>query len=171
MLCLLEEIYVAQRGRDRDSIIKMSAALVQELWLLVILGPICVSCMRAQSIAEVFLSDASQGTMASVRADVPQVITKELQRHCLSGGTWSRLLSPWESWQKLHAGYYWRKNGVPLVSHPIWLAVAQCLQFRHHHVEKVWSRRRINLLELESVLEVERRLALRRCDCRYLFGR
>ena len=63
--------------------VKLSAALIQELWLLVILGPLCASDMRAQSIPEVFLTDASQDKMASVRADLPSA---EFQRHCLARG-------------------------------------------------------------------------------------
>ena len=43
MLSLLDHIYTAQQLRERDDIVKLSAALVQELWLLVILGPLSVS--------------------------------------------------------------------------------------------------------------------------------
>ena len=173
MLSLLDNIYVAQRGRERDDVVQLSKALVQELWLLTILGPVCVSDMRAGSCGEVFLSDASQDRMASVRAKIPVAMAKEIQRHCLARGTWSKLLSPWRVWQRQHGELLEEEElpeGVPLVSHPIWLAIAQCLQYELHHCKMVHSRRHINLLELETVLEVERRLALRRCDLRYLLG-
>ena len=172
MLSLLDHIYTAQQLRERDDIVKLSAALVQELWLLVILGPLSVSDLRAQSLAEVFLSDASQDKMATVRANVPLSLARELQRHCLARGTWSRLLSPWKSWQKLHDCLEEEElpDGVPLVSHPLWLLIAQVLQFRLNHCELARGRRHINLLELESVLELERRLSLRHGDSRYLCG-
>ena len=38
MLCLLQNIYQAQRGRDRGAIVRMSPALISELWLLCILA-------------------------------------------------------------------------------------------------------------------------------------
>ena len=173
MLSLLDNIYVAQRDRERDEVVMLSAALKQELWLLVILGPICVSDMRAQSCGEVFLSDASQDRMASVRTKLPVSLATEFQRHCLARGTWSRLLSPWRVWQRQHGELLETDelpDGVPLVSHPLWLAIAQCLQFELHHCKVVHSRRHINLLELESILEVERRLSNRRCNLRYLLG-
>ena len=173
MLCLIEELYLAQRGRQRDDIIELSSSLVQELWLLVILGPICTTDARAQSIPEVFLSDASMEKMATVRAPLPLVLAREFQRHCLARGTWSRLLSPWRCWQKQHEQLFEEDelpDGVPLVSHPLWLLLAQTLQFRLNHCSRASGRKHINLLEMESVLELERRLSLRRCDLRYLLG-
>ena len=173
MLCLLEEIYAAQRGRDREDILKLSPSLVQELWTLVILGPICVVDLKAQSLDEVFLSDASVEKKASVRAPLSKHLAKEFQRHCLARGTWSRLLSPWQSWLRQHElmnEFEELPEGVPLVSHPLWLVLAQALQFRLHHCKQAMGRRHINLLEMEAVLEVEHKLAQRLCDKRYLLG-
>ena len=161
-------IYSAQQHRERDDVVKLSAALIQELWLLVILGPLCASDMRAQSIPEVFLTDASQDKMASVRADLPSA---EFQRHCLARGTWSRLLSPWKTWQRLHDSLLEEEelpDGVPLVSHPLWLLISQELQFRLNHCKTAKSRRHINLLELEAVLELEEKLSKRRGNGRYV---
>ena len=61
-------------------------------------------------------------------------------------------------------------EGVPLVSHPLWRVLASCLQYKLHHLTQVHSKKHINILELESALEVERRLANRRANFRYLLG-
>ena len=61
-------------------------------------------------------------------------------------------------------------DGVPLVSHPIWLALAQALRFSLFQRKEVRRRRHINLSELESILEVEERLARSQGDIRYLLG-
>ncbi|CAL1164508.1 unnamed protein product [Cladocopium goreaui] len=154
-------------------ILKLSPSLVQELWTLVILGPICVVDLKAQSLDEVFLSDASVEKKASVRAPLSKHLAKEFQRHCLARGTWSRLLSPWQSWLRQHElmnEFEELPEGVPLVSHPLWLVLAQALQFRLHHCKQAMGRRHINLLEMEAVLEVEHKLAQRLCDKRYLLG-
>ena len=173
MLSLLEHIYFAQVEREQTDIVKLSPALIQELWLLVFLGPMAVSNMRASSQPEVFLSDASEDCMASVRAKIPAVFARELQRHCLTKGTWAKMLTPWQRWLKQHGQLAEQDElpeGVPLVSHPVWLLVSQFLKFQLHHKKVVFNRRHINLLELESVLEVERRLAMRLGDARYLLG-
>ena len=173
LLSLLNYIYLAQRGREQEDIIQLSDALVQELWFLVLIGPLATADMRAQSIGEVFLSDASEAAKASVRTKVPIEFTRELQRHCLSRGNWSRLLTPWDRWLREHGKLLPERelpDGVPLVSRPIWLAIAEFLPFRMNHFNASRSRKHINLLELESALELERKLSLRRFNCRYALG-
>ena len=129
--------------------------------------------MRAKSQPEIFLSDASEDCVASVQAKIPLVFAPELQRHCLTKGTWAKMLTPWQRWLKQHGKLEEQDelpDGIPLVSHPVWLLLSQFLQYRLHHKKVVFNRRHINLLELESVLEVERRLAMRLSDARYLCG-
>lgn len=88
LLSLLEHIYVAQRGREQTDIVKMSVGLRQELWLLVLLGSFALVDLRAQSIPELFLSDASEEAKASVKTSIPAVFARELQRHCITKGAW-----------------------------------------------------------------------------------
>lgn len=171
MLCLLDEIYQAQRNRDRSDILKMSRKLVTELWLLCILGPLSASDLRAASTPELYLTDASHWGTAAVRADLPWTLSHEFQRHTLSRGCWSRLLSPWKSWLKQHGRLELEEelpSGVPLVSHPLWTELAGCLEFSLHHRRASRKREHINLSELRAVLEVEESLAVRRMRNRYL---
>eukprot|EP00435_Cladocopium_sp_Y103_P016382 s82_g4.t1 len=173
LMCLLDEIYLAQQGRASDMLIRLSPSLMDELWLLALLGPLAVTDLRAQSIEKIFLTDASEDLKAAVFTEVSQEFARELHRHALARGTWSKLLTPWKLWCKMHGQLFPEDElpeGVPLVSHPLWLALAECLQFSLHQRKEVRRRRHINLLELESILELEERLAKRYADVRYLLG-
>ena len=173
MMCLLDHLYLAQQGREQEDIIAHSAEAVDELWTLAILGPLAVKDIRAQSIPELYLSDASEQNVASVRASIPKVLAKELQRHFLARGSWTRLLSPWDAWLKGHSKLYPEDelpSGVPLVSHPVWLALAQTLTYKLNHKRPCNSKAQINLLELKSILQVEQVLSMRRQEVRYLLG-
>eukprot|EP00438_Fugacium_kawagutii_P019953 Skav226916 [mRNA] locus=scaffold1147:36750:43108:+ [translate_table: standard] len=173
MMCLLDEIYVAQHGRPQEAIVKLSGELVDELWMLVCLAPLAVTDLRAGSMESVFLSDASEEMKASVNAPVPLVFARELQRHCISKGAWTRLLSPWKVWLKQHFDLDEESElpeGVPLVSHPLWLILAQVLRFGVHHRRRAGDRRHINVLELESLLEMEEKISRSHPDSRYLAG-
>ena len=173
LLCLVDVLYECQRGRDRADIVELSAEAVQELWTLCLVAPVAVCSMRCQSLAEIFCTDASNDYTASVWARVPQVFSRELQRHCLSRGVWNKLLTPWQSWLKLHGQLYETEelpDGVPLVSHPLWVLLARVLQFKFGHCKSVNTKRHINVLELQAVLELERRLAVRQQDVRYCLG-
>ena len=173
MMCLLDHLYLAQQGREQEDIISLSAEAVDELWALAILGPLAVTDIRAQSIPELYLSDASEQNVASVRTSIPKVLARELQRHCLARGSWTRLLSPWDAWLKGHSQLYPEDelpSGVPLVSHPVWLALAQTLNYKLNHKRPCNSRAHINLLELKSIIQVEQVLSMRRQEVRYLLG-
>lgn len=173
MMSLLDEIYVAQRERYEHDIIRMSGPLIDELWLLVALAPLAVSDLRAKSTGKFYLTDASEDAKAAVVSDLPIAFAKELHRHSLSRGAWSRLLSPWKSW--CHSHFELEEDqelpgGVPLVSHPLWTKLARVLKFRLRHRKVVNTRKHINLLELESLLELEAKLTKRDQDFRCLCG-
>lgn len=172
-LCLLDHLYAAQQGRGQEDLVELSGEAKSELWSLCALGGIAVADLRAQSHGELFLSDASEEFTASVKAPVSKELVCELHRHCLARGAWSKLLTPWQSWLRSH-GQLWEEEelpaGVPLVSHPLWVELSEVVQFHLHHKKPCKPGRHINLLELQSILEVEERLALRRQDCRYVLG-
>ena len=173
MLCLLEHIYFAQQGRDQDAIIALSPCAISELWCLVSLGPLAVTDLSARSHRELFMSDASEEFTASVKSELTWSFVKELQRHCLARGTWGKLLTPWQQWLKSHDQLEISEElpaGVPLVSHPLWLELAEALPFKLHHKRHCKTKKHINLLELQSILELEERLALRHRDCRYVLA-
>ena len=92
-MCLLEAIYAAQQGRERCEVVAMNQLLVQELWSLVILGPVIVSEMRAESAGEIYMTDASNWGTAAVRADLSVAFARELHRRCLSCRVWAKLLN------------------------------------------------------------------------------
>ena len=173
MLCLLDYMAAAQQGREQSEVIELSPEAKSELWSLCALGPIAISDLRARSHPELFLSDASEEFTASARTEITGKFSQELQRHCLSRGAWGKLLTPWQSWLKGHGALADDEelpSGVPLVSHPLWLELAETLQFRHHHRKPCYVKKHINILELQSILEVEERLAQRHQDCRYVLG-
>ena len=173
MLCLLDHLYFAQQGRDLDAVIELTGDAKSELWSLCALGPIAVTDLRAQSHRELFLSDASEEFTASVKSEISLDFARELHRHSLVRGAWGRLLTPWQSWMKSHGQLLEEDelpSGVPLVSHPLWLELAETLQFRFNHKKHCQVKKHINLLELQSILEVEERLSRKHQDCRYLLG-
>ena len=173
MMCLLDEVYQAQHGRSSDTLVRLSGPLVDELWMVVILGPLAVTDLRAKTVPQVFLSDASEEFKAAVQCEISEVFARELHRHALARGTWNKLLTPWKVWCKMHGHLFAEDelpDGIPMVSHPVWVALAQCLQFKLLRRKEVRTRRHINILELESVLEVEESLARRCTDVRYLLG-
>ena len=80
---------------------------------------------------------------------------------------------PWRAWLREHGGLEPEDElpeGVPLVSHPLWLLLAEVLQFRVLIREKSHGRKHINLLELEAVFRLEEKLALGGVSLRYLLG-
>ena len=173
MLCLLDEIYVAQHGRLQSDVVRLSKSLQDELWMLVCLGPLAVTDLRAQTEDTLFLTDASEEIKASVQCPVPLAFARELHRHSLVRGCWTRLLSPWKVWLQPHFQLEDEDalpDGVPLISHPIWLVLAQVLKFQVFHRKLVRGRKHINILELESILELEEKLSLKHQDVRYLLG-
>ena len=173
MLSLLQYVYTAQVGRQRSDIVRLSLPLLIELWSLVILGPIAVTDLRAQTLPKVHLSDASSSCVAVVSSPTSYEFARELHRHCLARGSWSRLLSPWKAYLKEHDDLELEEevpDGVPLVCHPLWVSLAEHLQYKVTLRKEVRRRQHINLLELEAVLLLESRLAERGGDLRYLLG-
>ncbi len=106
-------------------------------------------------------------------ADVSLPFARELHRHSLARGVWSRLLTPWKSFLRERgelAVHEEIPDGVPLVCHPLWVALAEHLHFRGKFVKKVGRRCHINLLEIEAALRLERQLAEASSRFRYLLG-
>ena len=173
MLSLLQFVYTAQVGRQRTDIVRLSLPLLVELWSLVILGPVAVTDLRAQTLPKIHLSDASSSCVAVVSSPTSYEFARELHRHCLARGSWSRLLSPWKAYLREHDDLDLEEeipDGVPLVCHPLWVSLAKHLQYKVTLRKEVRRRQHINLLELEAVLLLEARLAERGGDLRYLLG-
>ena len=75
---------------------------------------VVVAEMRAQSQDEPFMADASEDSIAAVRADIPLPVCKELHRHCLARGVWAKLLIPWKAWLREHGAPAVRSADCPL---------------------------------------------------------
>ena len=173
MLSLLHFIYIAQAGRPQEAVLRLSSQLVSELWCLVALGPLAASDLRAQTLDRLFCTDASSSVTASAWAPLPSHLAKELHRHCLARGVWSKLLTPWGAYLREHAELAEEDElpgGVPLVAHPLWIELVESLKFQVGHVNRHRRRRHINLLEVDAVLELEKKCGLRFQDRRLLIG-
>ena len=73
-----------QAEHDHTDLISLSAEIVAELWVLVIPSPLAATDLRAKSIDEIFLTDASEDAVAGVRVKVyGKVFSVELHRHRL----------------------------------------------------------------------------------------
>eukprot|EP00438_Fugacium_kawagutii_P018146 Skav206346 [mRNA] locus=scaffold3448:18626:25158:+ [translate_table: standard] len=102
MMSLLDLCYAAQVNRSRHDVLELSPEMSSELWLLCALAPLAATNLRAQTGGVLAYSDASNEKVAAVRTTLPLEFARELQRHGLSRGAWSRLLTPWQCWKKLH---------------------------------------------------------------------
>ena len=173
MLSLLHYCYVAQAGRPQEAVIQLSSELISELWCLVALGPLAASNLRAQTLDRLFCTDASCSVTASVWSPLPARLARELHRHSLARGVWSKLLAPWKAFLREHSELDEEDElpgGVPLVAHPLWIELVESLEFQVSHVSRHRGRRHINLLEVDAVLELEKKVGPRFPDRRLLLG-
>ena len=170
MSCL-EEIYAAQQGRSRQTVISLSAALQDELCMAVALLPLTVIDMRLQPSARLVASDASSTAEAAVSAEVGPQFTAEAQRHALQKGLWNRLVSPYQAYCK-EKGFECDAGELPdgkYEMHPLWQEVVQAEVFAPFgQVRKSKKRRHINIGEVRAALEAERELGEREPDSYYL---
>lgn len=154
----LEEIYAAQRGRSRDSIVQISGPLKDELLCCIALTALSHIDFRVEASEFLVASDASSSAEAAVVAEIPSFVTEEMQKHSLAKGLWSRLLRPEQAYRR-------EKSSLPddeqlpdetYSIHPLWQEACETLQFRQlGKTKKVSSRRHINLGEIDAALQAE----------------
>ncbi|CAE7198485.1 unnamed protein product, partial [Symbiodinium sp. KB8] len=162
-LCLLDQVYMLQRGRSRFDLVENTVALRVELFSLCALAPLIRTDLRAKSNGLIVASDASDDLRAYVTCRVAPSLTRELLRHVPTKGLWARLLSPSESLLK-RRGFLPPESELPgqvYRTSPLWTQLAQALAFR---LGAVFRRRRsdhINLKEMDSYLAVEAALGFR----------
>ena len=80
-LCLLDQVYLLQRGRGRSDLVREHVALRVELFSLCALAPLIRTDLRAKSSGFVVASDASDDLGAYVTCRVAPGLTRELLRH------------------------------------------------------------------------------------------
>ena len=162
-LCLLDQVYMLQRGRGRFDLVENTVVLRVELYSLCALAPLIRADLRAKSNGLIVASDASDDLGAYVTCRVAPGLTRELLRHVPTKGLWARLLSPSESLLK-RRGFLPSESELPgqvYRASPLWTQLAQALAFR---LGAVFRRRRsdhINLKEMDSCLAVEAALGFR----------
>ena len=158
-MCLLGEIYAAQRGRQPKDVVQLSPELRQELLAAAALIPLAQFDLRSPAAPVLVCSDACETGKASVFAQVAPVLAKEFPRHALQKGLWTKLLRPLPEFLRA-SGRLDPEEELPdgtFSSHPIWEEAATTLEFSTLVAkQKVGRRRHINVLELEAAVEAER---------------
>ena len=174
MLCLMDLIFQATVGREKNEVLEMSGGLKSELFCLAFLLPLACTDLRALPRGRVFASDASNWGEASVVADLPGAISEELVRHSLRKGTWSRLLPAGLAWERSHGllevDQELPSNEICYTMNPLWETLAKCLSFRIFHKRRSKTVRRINVGELRSFLAAEKKAGIDSPGSRDLFG-
>ena len=92
-LCLVQEMYRLQRGKDRRAVVASTAALGAELFVLAsfaAFAPLLYTNLRAKPAALLVCTDASDCLGAAVATLVGPALTKELLRHTLAKGHWGQ---------------------------------------------------------------------------------
>ena len=159
---------------DQKAVIRLSPELISEMMAAAVLGTLACVNLRAKFADFVVATDASLHWMAGVRAPAPSRFTKELSRHCIRRGIWSRLLSPFAAHKKA-AGYLdpaeeVHPDEVPYTSHPLWEVAARALTYRECWRSEVKKSLHINVLELRAHLREERRISSSHKSVRIPYG-
>ena len=96
-MSVLEQIYAAQRGRQRADIVSLSSQLMEEMLVSAALIPVAGFDFRLKPSGTGVCSDASPVAEAAVCAEIGVDAVKELQKHALqkaSGIRFSDLSRP-----------------------------------------------------------------------------
>lgn len=101
-MCLIESLFDEIQRYDYGQVFRLSAAAVDELWLLTMLCPLFVTDLRSDICTEFALVDASNDWEAEVTTEVSRPVALELGRQRLTRAAWSRLLTPYQAVQRLH---------------------------------------------------------------------
>lgn len=138
--------------------------------MCVILSPLAVTDLRAEFTGSLYIVDASDWGEAVVKTNVGTTMSKELLRRSLNKPSWTRLLSPFKTLQRVK-GQLDPQDEMPegeiaYVEHPLWETAAGC--FNYELVKKVRARggRRIDVGELRSFLMAEKDAGLQKTDIR-----
>lgn len=159
MMSLLDLIYAAQCNRDERDIIKLSGALVDELWSLAILCPLAVTDLRAGFGEDIFMVDASNWGEAVVSSKLDGGLRSEIHRHCLTKSSWTKLLTPFKAHLRgkgaLTPSEELPGDQEPYTEHPLWEVAARALQYKVVWKRKARRSRHINIGELRAYLKAE----------------
>ena len=171
LMAVLEEVYGAQRGRERHEVVQLSRELKDEILCALALLPFAEIDFRLKPFSRVVCSDASTHAEAAVSAEIGSSATAELHKLALQKGAWSKLLSPVKA--------YWREKGWPEEEselpdssydmNPVWRELVTSQRFvKLGKIRKVRRRRHINIGEVRAALEAERSVGAEAEDSFYI---
>ena len=170
-MSILDEIYSAQRGRNKSDIVRLPPSLQQELLSACALVVLASVDFKLRPSRRVVATDSSSTKEAAVSCFVAESVVEELQKHALQKGLWNRLLSPDKAYLR-QKGLLDEQDELPDKSyamHPAFEELAATQQF--HPFGKVRHRRarqHINLGEISAALEAERLVGEREPEHYYL---
>ena len=171
LMSCMDEIYAAQRGRDRRDVVSISLELHDEILCLLALLPLSCIDMRLKPSPAVVASDASSTLEAAVEAEVGEEAVKELHKHTVQKGMWNRLLSPYKALMR-EKGRVEELEELPegdYDMHPVFEEIVSACKFRPFGpVRTAKKRRHINVGEIRAALEAERRQGLQRPGSFYI---
>eukprot|EP00435_Cladocopium_sp_Y103_P020708 s2227_g5.t1 len=171
MFCLLEVIFGALCVSEQGTVIRLSAALCDELLTVAALAPLAATDLRCPFSPFLIASDASLGAMAAVRAEIPWDVSRELCRTSLSKGRWTTLLSPFQSWKRDHEMLAEEDEvDEPYAVHPFWELCARGFQYKELWRKRVTRSSHINVLETKAYVEEEKRRSVQSPHLRILFA-
>lgn len=156
-----------------NQVVRLSSALVDELFSFCICGTLAVVNLRASAPGLFRATDASNWGMAAVGCTLPDPVCHEALRLSLSRSVWSKLLPPRKAWLR-EKGMLDEEEELPgemhFDTHPFWEAVGRC-----YHYKELWRkehprRLHINVGEIRAVLMEERRLASNYASIRVPFA-
>jgi len=87
-------------GAPGNAVIRLSKMLKDEMTTYCIMATLVVVNLRAETLPCIRATDASDWGGAGVVANVSVHVSRELIRHSLTKGTWSKLLPPSKAWLK-----------------------------------------------------------------------
>lgn len=161
-MCLIESLFDEIQRYDYGQVFRLTAAAVDELWLLTMLCPLFVTDLRSDTCTEFALVDASNDWEAEVTTEVSRAVALELGRQRLTRAAWSRLLTPYQAVQRLHGSLAPAPPGEEAaVDHPLWSGVIKSSKFRLQWRKRVFNKPHINVSEMAAALRSESRRARR----------
>ena len=159
-LCLLDLVFDATRGRRAGDVLELSGPLRSELLTLSILAPLMFTNLRARTSPVVGCVDASTRKRAVCVATLCPFAVRELSRHAIRRGRWTRLLSPYGQWARAH-GELDPVDELPeqdtYGTSPLWTSMARAVQYTVAMVEQVSGHPHINISEIRALIMREMR--------------
>ena len=153
LMCILELIFEAQRGRRQEDVLRLSQRLRAELWSLALVLPFAAYSARTPASSELWGVDASSWGIAAVKTSLNPVRCEELDRYTARAGKWTRLLGRAASWLRTHGALepeHELPAGQTFEGSEVWATLFRSCRFRLSAARRNRRRVHINLGEIRS---------------------